>query len=239
MLDRNRGALPLYKQLEAIIKESIDNGKYSYGEILPAESEYMNKYGVSRITVRQALLDLASNSYVQGRPGIGTIVTYRKIEETLKGIKSFSEEMLEHGIEMKTISCETAYVHPTLQIANMFNIAENENCLRIERIRTANDAPIVFSTTFIHSCVNLSDDSECYSKSLYKYLNTEYGIIITKATDILEATIADSTIAEALCIKEGDAVFKRTRKGFDQKGEPLEISISFYPGERYRYSINL
>ena len=43
MLDRTRGAMPLYKQIETIIKESIDNGEYSFGDILPAESEYMRE----------------------------------------------------------------------------------------------------------------------------------------------------------------------------------------------------
>ena len=60
MLERKRGSIPLYRQLEAIIKESIEKGEYSAGDILPAESAYMAEHDVSRITVRQALLDLAS-----------------------------------------------------------------------------------------------------------------------------------------------------------------------------------
>ena len=51
MLNRERGALPLYRQLEIIIKDSIDNGEYSAGDILPAESDYMKLYEISRITV--------------------------------------------------------------------------------------------------------------------------------------------------------------------------------------------
>ena len=239
MLDRTRGAMPLYKQIETIIKESIDNGEYSFGDILPAESEYMREYSVSRITVRQALQNLASGGYVKGQPGIGTIVAYKKIAETLKGIKSFSQEMEEHCIEMETVRCKTSYVTPPQNVANLFGDSFSGKCLKIERIRAAEDAPIVFSTTYIPASRNLPEDPACYMSSLYEYLYKEHGITVAKATDTLEAVIADKTLSESLKIKEGDAVFTRCRKSYDQNSSPLEVSISFYPGNRYSYTIGL
>ena len=122
MLKRERGSLPLYKQLEMMIRESIDNGDFSYGDILPAESEYMAKFGISRITIRQAMQLLASEGYVQGRPGKGTIVTKKKIEEALTGIKSFSDEMREHGVEMETLSCKAGYSDTPDYIASILGM---------------------------------------------------------------------------------------------------------------------
>ena len=239
MLNRERGALPLYRQLEIIIKDSIDNGEYSAGDILPAESDSMKLDEISRITVRQALQNLASIGYVQGMPGKGTVVTKKKIEENLRGIKSFSDEMREHGIEMETTECEVSRILPPPQIAMQLGISEKEECLRIVRTRAAEGSPIVYSTTYIPSSRNLPDDPSCYKDSLYEFLSRTYGIVIKEATDILEAALADSATAKALGINEGEAVFKRTRKSLDQNSKLMGISISFYPGTRYSYSIDL
>ena len=239
MLERKRGALPLYKQLEAIIKESIDNGEYSDGDILPAESAYMAEHGVSRITVRQALQGLASLGYVQGRPGIGTVVTHRKIEETLQGIKSFSDEMKEHGITMESIRCETARIVPPQPVASSLGIGDGDKCLMITRVRAAEGRPVVFSSTYIPLARNLPDNPACYEDSLYEYLSKEHGIIAAKATDTFEAVLSDRNIAENLCISEGEAVFKRTRRSFDQHSALIGISISYYPGKSYSYTIDL
>ena len=239
MLERKRGSIPLYRQLEAIIKESIEKGEYSAGDILPAESAYMAEHDVSRITVRQALQDLASLGYVQGRPGIGTVVTYRKIEEALQGIKSFSEEMREHGITMESIRCETSHAVPPLPVASALGLGNEDECLMIVRVRAAEGQPVVFSTTYIPLSRGLPDDPSCYEDSLYEYLAEKQGIIAAKATDTFESVLSDRTIADNLGIDEGEAVFKRTRKSLDQYSKAIGISISYYPGKSYSYTIEL
>ena len=239
MLKRERGSLPLYKQLEMMIRESIDNGDFSYGDILPAESEYMAKFGISRITIRQAMQLLASEGYVQGRPGKGTIVTKKKIEEALTGIKSFSDEMREHGVEMETLSCKAGYSDTPDYIASILGMENPGRCLKIERVRAAGGIPLVFSTTYIPSSRNLPDDPDLYSDSLYAVLSSKYGIIVAKATGTFEAVLADRETAGMLCIEEGDALFKRTRQSYDQHSDAIGASISFYPGNRYSYSIQL
>ena len=181
----------------------------------------------------------ASEGYVQGHPGKGTIVTKKKIEEALTGIKSFSDEMREHGVEMETLSCKAGYSDTPDYIASILGMENPGRCLKIERVRAAGGIPLVFSTTYIPSSRNLPDDPDLYSDSLYAVLSSKYGIIVAKATDTFEAVLADRETAELLCIEEGDALFKRTRQSYDQHSDAIGASISFYPGNRYSYSIQL
>lgn len=62
-MDRNPGAPPLYAQLEQILKQQIECGTYKKGDFLPTEKELMEKYELSRVTVRQAMTNLVQSGY--------------------------------------------------------------------------------------------------------------------------------------------------------------------------------
>ena len=238
-LVRTKGSEPLYYQLECVLKTKIQNGDYSKGDIIPSEKELMEIYGVSRITVRQALSNLAVNGYIEGRPGIGTVVIFEKINETLKQVISFSEEMAQHGITMSTVFCRAEQKVVTNEIAAELEMDEGASALCITRVRAAKNIPIVYSMTWIPPEWNLPEDTSCYMDSLYAYLKEKCGIIVSRAIDTLEAVLADKLVAEFLCIAENSAVFKRSRKSFDPDGRILEFSICYYPGNSYKYSVEL
>ena len=80
-MDRNPGAPPLYAQLEQILKQQIECGTYKKGDFLPTEKELMEKYELSRVTVRQAMTNLVQSGYARARRGIGTDVVYEKVAD--------------------------------------------------------------------------------------------------------------------------------------------------------------
>ena len=102
MLKREKGAPPLYFQLMEELKEQIENEKYKRGDAFLTEKQLQERYQVSRVTVRQAVNELVNAGYLQCARGVGTTVVFNKIDETLKQLKSFSEEMESHGIIIKT-----------------------------------------------------------------------------------------------------------------------------------------
>lgn len=239
VLARRNGSLPLYRQLEVCLRDRIENGEYRRGDIFPSEKELMAEYGVSRITVRQALANLASSGYVEGRPGIGTVVTFEKINEKIKQVISFSEEMAQHGITMSTSFCEAVMAIPDKQVASEIQVPDNTACLCISRVRQANNVPVVYSMTWISPQWKLPADSSCYMDSLYSYLREECGIIVSRAVDAFEATLADEDIAHRLSIMPGEPLFKRSRKSFDPDGNVIEFTICYYPGKSYKYTVEL
>lgn len=98
-LDFNKGAIPLYIQIKKIIKDKILSNEYAPGDAIPSEAQLQKRFGVSRITARQAIAQLETEGLVERARGKGTRVIFQnKIEEELIGIKSFTNEMLERGI---------------------------------------------------------------------------------------------------------------------------------------------
>jgi GntR family transcriptional regulator len=238
-LKRDKSASSLYFQIESIIKEQIENGEYNYGDILPSENELQRIYNVSRVTIRQAMKDLANDGYLKSARGIGTMVVFEKIDENVKRVISFSKEMEQHGITMETSYCRMSIEKSGKYVASKLNILEDDEVYKLVRVRCVKNAPLVYSITYLKKICEFSLDANLYKESLYNLLETQYGIKIVKGQDTFEATLADKRIGEFLKISEGAPVFKRSRITFDQNENIVEYTYCYYPGEKYKYSVDL
>ena len=98
-LIRQNSPVALYYQLKSILAQKIMNNEWQVGDRLPSEFELCKEYGVSRITVRQALAELEKDGLIKRRQGVGTFVTVPKIEQQLTSFYSFSEEFRKRGLE--------------------------------------------------------------------------------------------------------------------------------------------
>lgn len=238
-MDRNPGAPPLYAQLEQILKQQIECGTYKKGDFLPTEKELMEKYELSRVTVRQAMANLVQSGYARARRGIGTDVVYEKVEEQMEGVISFTEEMKKHHIEMQTIYCKMELISPGETVARSLQIPLTEPCYCLKRVRNAVGKPMVYTITYLKKICELPTEPEPYMESLYQYLWEEHGIYIESGRDTLEAALPSEEVQKALKIDAQMPIFIRTRQTFLKGGEVFEYSICYYPGNRYKYTVEL
>ena len=183
ILNREKGAPPLYSQVETILRTDIEHGKYNKGDSFPTENMLMEEYQVSRVTIRQAMTALSQAGYIMSRRGIGTEVTYEKID--------------------------------------------------------VQGSPLVYTITYLKCVVELPLDEKYYMKSLYKFLKDTYQIVIEKGKDTLEAALPSEEVQAFLEIGPAMPVFKRVRKTYLPENEVFEYSICYYPGNRYKYTVDL
>jgi GntR family transcriptional regulator len=94
--------LPLYQQLYDILRGELTRGQWKPGDMLPPESELMQRFEVSRITVRQVLDMLVRDGLIYRQQGRGTYVAHPTIEQTQVRIVSFTEDMLQRGFRPGT-----------------------------------------------------------------------------------------------------------------------------------------
>lgn len=237
-LDRNRGAMPLYKQLSDILMNLIEDGVYKTGDIIPSEKQLSEEYSVSRITTRQALSELTNKDYIEPMRGIGTVVTYGKIKENYKNNMSLTEEMRSKGIEISTSFCRLKEIKPNKSLQSILVAKDKDKVYELIRVRCFHGIPFVVSYTYLKN-INTSIQLSEYRYSLYNLLKNMEKIEIVNVEDILEATSADDELVKFLDISKGTPLFKRKRKGFDEKENIIEYSISYYVGDRYSYVVNL
>lgn len=237
-LDYSRGASPLYLQIKAYIKDQITSEEYAYGTLIPTEPEYETFFGVSRMTVRQAINELQKEGYVRRIRGRGTEVIYRKaIEEELNHIQSFSDEMKQKGYKPGTQGISVEFIEDLKDAPEPVRELFPHAVLKLHRVRTADDEPLVVFISYLDYTESLPLAEEAYSESMYGVILARTGRSVTRVNETFSAIKATLEIAEALKIAVGDPVLSRVRLGFDQNNKLLEYTESYYRGDTYRYSI--
>ncbi len=238
MIDK-QSPIPIYYQLEQYIKEKIEKGEWQPGEIIPSERELAEMYDISRMTVRQAVNNLVNDGYLIRRRGKGTFVAAQKIEQPLKGLTSFSEDMRARGMEPDTIVLGFETVPASGKLAEWLAVKEGDALYEIRRLRLADGSPMALETLYIpvHLVPGLTRD--VVSGPVYEFIEKEKGLIIGSAVQTLEASVARKLEAEHLQVKEGAPVLLLERRTYLDDGRPLEVVKSVYRGDRYKFIVEM
>ena len=239
-LDYSKGAIPLYLQIKKELKEKIESKDYPYGSLLPSELELESAYGVSRITIRQAISELEKEGYVKRARGKGTTITYsEKIDENLTAIRRFTTEMKERGLTPGTLEARIEKISANKEVADHLDLKVGEDVYYLYRVRTGDGVPIVLFESFIPANYTLPLNNELYYDSMYDVFE-KVGIGMPMVVnENFQAMLADEKLSKALQVKKGSAIFKRVRTAYNEDNKPIEYTISYYRGERYSYSIEL
>ena len=232
---RRNDATPLHVQISEALRLLIETTKLKAGENFPSERELAESYGVSRMTVRQALQGLRHEGLIYRERGVGTFVSSRKIDVHTRNLGGFSDEMLALGIKPSSrvlrLNCEIA----DEQITGDLDLEAGERVFRLERLRLADGEPMAFEVTCLPEklCPEL-DKWNLTENSLYRILTENYNLQINHAAENLEAAAAAKFTAKQLGIKTGTPVLVVHRVVFSESNQPIESAHTTYRADRYR-----
>ncbi|KRL02788.1 GntR family transcriptional regulator [Liquorilactobacillus capillatus] len=227
-------ASPIYIQIHNDIKRSIEAGKWEIGDQIPSERELAVKFGVSRMTLRQAIQTLADEGILERRIGAGTYVARQKVQEKMSGVTSFTELTKAQGKvpSSKTISYHVAT--PSLSEREKLELDEKDLVLRMERIRYADDTPICFEVATVPQELVKEYSKKQVTSSLYRVLE-ESGYAIGHAEQTVSAMLASERIADYLEIKRGDAILRLRQITELSNKQPFEYVRTQYVGSRFEF----
>lgn len=231
--------IPIYYQLEEGIKELIKSEKLLPGEVISSEREFAEKYQISRMTVRQAINNLVNGGYLIRQRGKGTFVAKQKIEHSLKGLTSFSEDMKARGIKLETKVLNFNVMKATKQMAEKLHIHKGANVYELKRVRYADRIPIAYETMFLSCELIPSITRDALEGSIYEYIENDLRLKIKRGKQVIEASTASKEEADLLEIKEGAPVLFINRNSFLENNQPLEIVQSIYRADRYKFSVEM
>lgn len=226
---------PIYLQIHNELKRQIEHGKYVIGDKIPAERDLALEFGVSRMTLRQAVQTLADEGILERRIGDGTYVANQKVQEKMSGITSFTELMRAQGkvASSKVVAYHNA-VQPTASEIEQLQLAPNERVLRMERIRYGNDEPISLETATVPMRLIENLEREAITEGLYKALLSQ-GYQAGKAQQTVTAQLATEKVAEYLGIRRGDAILHLRQVSFLIDEKPFEYVRTQYVGARFEF----
>ena len=232
------GIVPKYHQLSELIRQKIEDGDWQPYQPIPSERDLVDLYKVSRVTVRQALENLALQGYVFREHGKGTFVSPPKLQQNIQMLNSFSEDMQSRGLTpgQKIIKFET--ILPPPKVAERLDIkTDSEQVIFIERLRLASNEVLGLQRCYLHlpNRLQFTQAELEATGSLYQLLEEKLNVFPLEADEELEAAIADSLDAKLLGIQAGSPILSIERTVWSQYRRPFEFVHLIYRGDRYRY----
>ncbi len=238
LLDR-QSPVPLYHQLKEILRSWISSGEYDSGSKFPSETDLQARFGVSRMTLRRALSELVAEGFLVRERGRGSIVVKPRLQEHLRQMTSFTEDMEHRGLSSNSQILDFRMAHDE-EVARKMEIPEHEELVQLRRLRLVEGEPIAVQNAFIRHrlCPGLVKQ-DLLGGSLYKTLEEIYGVRFGRAVQTVEAKPADEYETRVLCVGMGQPVLVLERLAYLADGEPVEYVRSSYRGDRYRFMVEL
>jgi DNA-binding GntR family transcriptional regulator len=224
------------------IKDQVAKGEYQEGDMLPSESQFMAKFGISRITVRNALALLEQDGYVYKIQGKGCYVAGNFRQQSLDKIHSYTDMILDAGMVpgRKILSCvvETS----TDREAALLHLKKNDPVFHLKRIITADGLPICLTkATLPYPLIIGIEQTDFNTTSLYDVLEKAYGYVVDRTTMTFEASAADGFVSELLSISAGTPLLIYNSTSYTKVGKdelPIELCESYYLTSKIKYRLD-
>lgn len=231
-----RGLRPLYLQIVDSLQAMIDNGSYPVGHRFPTEPVLAATFGVSRLTLRNALTVLEHRGLIDrvvGRHG-GTFVREPPVERDLTTFAGFAEQMRRSGVVATSELCERARVPAQPDVAEALELENGADVVTVERVRLANGRPVALERAWFPDAQFPGLLAEPLDGALYDVLRDRYGRAPTHAREVFEPVVADRRTARLLAVSAGTPLLLVERTAYDATGGPVEYSRDLFLGERTR-----
>jgi len=233
-------AIPLYYQLETILRKRISSGELARGDLLSSEEALAKEYNLSRITVRQALSSLESDGLIVRKRGKGTFVSKKHTYLESPKFTGFIEDLISMGIRTTSKILDISMVEGPQNIQEHLELEVGTQLFRIEKIRLVEGSPFSYVLNYLPPDIGQKIKKEdLIAKPLLMILEDDLGIKATEAVQSIEATIADTHVAPLLGIRVGDPLLKVERTVFDVNHKPVECVSVLYRADKYFFTAKL
>ncbi len=232
--------LPLYYQIREQLRQRILSGLFQPGEALPGEAQICAETGVSRMTARQALSQLASEGLILRQRGRGTFVASPK--KVLSNVQvmgmSYTDIMGQAEMTVGGIVRAQEIAPASAEVASQLKLGPGEKIVRIERIRTIfNERMSEEISFFPYSRTPILAEADLTDVSLYHFLEERCGIVLEYTTDTIEISVAGAHEAERLEIKRGAPIVRVSTLGYLSDETPIVFTRTIHRGDRFRATL--
>ncbi len=231
----------LTEAAEQEIRTAIAEGIYRPGTQLPAESELVEMLGVSRTVVREALRLLEDDGLITRRHGVGTFVRKHPILQNLNFNFGTTEMIRSAGMAPGTAHAQVQLTAAAADVADALNLPVGAPVVVIERIRTADHKPVVYSLDYLPQA--LIGDTEVAAfwttedVSLYHMLRTRFGQVIEYGVARILPVNASAHVAERLRVPEGSVLLYLLQTDYSPSDKPILYSCEYHLPDAFDFII--
>lgn len=232
--------VPLYYQLGTLLREQILSGHFAPGDQLPTETDFVAEYGVSRITVRQALKALEEQGLLRREAGRGTFVTDElPLPKTLR-MNGSLDDLISMGLATSVALLDLREVAATSEDTEAFDIAVGSPLVQCRRLRYYHKMPYSYIINRLPAEIaEQFEASDWESGGILQTIEKRLGLHLSNADQEVRATLADASLAGILETRIGAPILSVDRVVRTDSGEAVERVHTFYRGDIYSFSVHL
>lgn len=214
--------VPKYQAIEAILRDRILSGTYAPGSKLPPQGELATQFGVTLMTLRQALSALEAKGLIWAARGKGTFVADKPVDVRFDNLSSFTAQMEAEGVDLKTkiLSVKTAPAEEWSAAA--VALGATDTVARVTRLRLVGDVPVSLQRSYLgNAAVSANELSDLGDNSLYELLEERVGSVVAEAKETVTAIALSDSDAVLLDADPGQPALLSVRVSIDQFSRPF------------------
>ncbi len=221
--------VPLHRQLFLVLHDEIARGAMAPGDALPTEQALCDQFGVSRITVRRALADLAEQGYIERRQGVGSFVRQSVPSEEAPPVGSYMDGLRQTQFQTSIEVVEHDMRTPPTSIGDALGATgEMLHILRVRRERRTQEPLMVTEAWLPADLADTLSDTALRRNPLYELLSGA-GVVVDRMQHEITAEIAGPRNARLLNTAIGAALLRVNRLAFVAESPHHHVSILISP----------
>lgn len=225
-----------FQHLASSLRSQIEG--LPVGAPVPSERVLAKEYGVSRMTARRALDELALEGKIVRKVGSGSFVGRPAVSVPLH-LMGFTDDMKARGFVPTSVVLHSKVEKADEITAAKLGITPGSSVFYLDRLRIADGVPIAIEHTIINLEIAPGLETIDFAKnSLYQILQNNYGVIFDSGEQKVRAATIRGSDAKRLKVPEGSPVLEFVRTAC-QHNRIIEVTVSTYPGERFELSAQI
>jgi len=210
------------------------------GARLDNQRPLAKSFGVTLMTLRQALELLEREHLITRRHGLGTFVAAPSIDYDIMQLRRFAGDLSAKGERVATRLLGTRFAAADRRVAEALRLAGRPRVLVVERLRLVDEHPMSLQRSFLPS--PLGDEvirADLALTPLHQVLEFKLGVVVTRASETVSAVRLGRREARDLGCRAGEPAFESERVSYDAGGAPVVFDRAFIPGDRFRITREL
>jgi GntR family transcriptional regulator len=232
--------IPLYRRLAQTLERAIREGALPEGHRLPSEQELIRRFGVSRVTVRQAMEALGQKNIVVRKQGMGTFVQRPVMTQNVDELFGFYPALLSKGLNPETRILNYETLAADAEVREKLGLSPGEKILRfIRQYRIDPSLLLVIQMHIPRDLAGRWTKKEAAVQNSFRLLQEKAGIAIQSSAVAVRAGLATEKIGEWLQVPAGSPVLELRRLTFSLEKRPVEYAVLVFPGESYELTTTI
>jgi GntR family mannosyl-D-glycerate transport/metabolism transcriptional repressor len=231
------GSKPMYRQIADALREKINAGELKPGDALPTESTLQEAFGVSRVTVRQALKLLTEEQIIESIQGSGSYVKEERVNYDIYQLTGFYEKLADRNVDTHSDVRIFEVLKAGVKLAEKLAIAPEDKVWHVKRVRFIKQKPVNLEETWMPLILFPDLTWEVMENSKYHYIEQVKKMAIDRSEQELVPVMPTEEAIAALALDPAKPILEKVSRGFLKDGRVFEYSRNVFNSDDYRFTL--